>query len=57
MIGLLSDVDSGYRGVDAVIHLAAIPAPFRTVSERPLLYQSDGKYLLPWPTVRYRPIM
>jgi len=31
VIGLLGEVDSGYRGIDAVIHLAAIAAPARTV--------------------------
>ncbi|RSH93306.1 hypothetical protein EHS25_007660 [Saitozyma podzolica] len=29
VLGLLTDVDSGWRGVDAIIHLAAIPAPAR----------------------------
>ena len=32
VIGLLSEVDSGYRGIDAIIHLAAIPAPARTAN-------------------------
>lgn len=37
VIGLLGEVDSGYRGIDAVIHLAAIAAPARTVrlTQRP----------------------
>ncbi|OCF41260.1 hypothetical protein I317_04918 [Kwoniella heveanensis CBS 569] len=29
VIAALSDLDSGYKGVDAVIHLAAIPSPSR----------------------------
>ncbi|KAK8849676.1 hypothetical protein IAR55_005011 [Kwoniella newhampshirensis] len=29
VIACLSDLDSGYKGVDAVIHLAAIPSPSR----------------------------
>ncbi len=32
VLGLLTDVDSGYRGIDAIIHLAAIPAPGKAVS-------------------------
>jgi nucleoside-diphosphate-sugar epimerase len=32
VIGGLSDVDSGWKGVDAVIHLAAIPSPNKAVS-------------------------
>ena len=32
VISLLLDVDSSHRGVDAVIHLAAIPAPAKAVS-------------------------
>jgi nucleoside-diphosphate-sugar epimerase len=31
VIGGLSDVDSGWKGVDAVIHLAAIPSPNKAV--------------------------
>ena len=31
VVGLLSEVDSVYRGIDAVIHIAAIPAPARSV--------------------------
>lgn len=32
VLGLLSEVDSVYKGIDAVIHIAAIPAPARAVS-------------------------
>lgn len=32
VLSILMDVDSGYRGIDAIIHLAAIPAPARSVS-------------------------
>ena len=32
VVALLSEVDSVYRGVDAVIHIAAIPAPAKSVS-------------------------
>lgn len=31
VIGCLSDVDSIHKGIDAVIHLAAIPAPGKSV--------------------------
>ncbi len=31
VLGLLTDVDSGFRGVDGIIHLAAIPAPGKAV--------------------------
>lgn len=37
VLGGLSDVDSGWKGVDAVIHLAAIPAPAKAVSRDPSL--------------------
>ena len=33
VIAILTEVDSLYRGIDAVIHLAAIPAPGRAVSK------------------------
>ena len=32
VIGVLTDVDDRYRGIDAIIHLAAIPAPAKAVS-------------------------
>ena len=32
VVALLSELDSGYRGIDAVIHLSAIPAPAAAVS-------------------------
>jgi nucleoside-diphosphate-sugar epimerase len=32
VLALLGEVDDSYRGIDAVIHLAAIPAPSKAVS-------------------------
>lgn len=32
VVALLTDVDDRYRGIDAIIHLAAIPAPAKAVS-------------------------
>lgn len=32
VIGLLTDVDSSHRGVDAIIHLAALPAPAKAAN-------------------------
>ena len=32
VVSLLADVDSSHRGVDAIIHLAALPAPAKAVS-------------------------
>jgi NAD(P)-dependent dehydrogenase (short-subunit alcohol dehydrogenase family) len=32
VLALLAEVDDKYRGIDAVIHIAAIPAPSKAVS-------------------------
>ena len=32
VLSCFTDVDSGWKGVDAIIHLSAIPAPARAVS-------------------------
>ena len=52
VIGLLGEVDSGYRGIDAVIHLAAIAAPARTVRRaRCNLPVTSGRDTRPLPTL------
>lgn len=51
VVGSLQECDDRYRGIDAVIHLAAIPAPGRAVSgahplKTNLIPASTDSYLL-----------